>query len=796
MTSLSAPAPLDTATSPAGRTRSSVARAGLWLACLAVVVLACVAVWMATQQPWLGLTLVPEQATERQAAQVAAANQPEAKNVSRQGAAVSPASPLPGAEPTPAALPVLPGVMVQSVSPTGPSAAISPNVRLLSVASAKGGSLTLLATDLMEEPDAFNTYSEWADFYARQAQLAAWLRAGPLVLSLQDARGNSSEVRIQPLASRSVSSLPLVFWFQLFVGSFAALVGAWIFSLRPADRAARCLALTGAALLYTTFAAAVYSTRELAMPQELFRLLSSINHLGAVVFGIGLVGIFVFHPQTILRLRWFLLLALAYLAWGVADIFWWLESPDVAFRLLVLSQMLLAVALGIWQWRRAQGRPVDRAALRWVLLSFLVGAGAFIALMVCTAMLGWLPPVQQGYAFGLFLTMYIGLALGVKRHRVFDLDAWSLRALMWLFGMLGIVSVDALLISQLRWNSELSLVVSMVVCAALYFPLRQWIWEKCFGRAELGINDLTGDILGLGLVANELRTQRWTALLGRLFDADHIEQAGWHLPAASAGPARLLEQGMGLHVPSVAGMPALQLWQRDKGKRLFSSQDQRLASRLHALVLTVLQTRDAYNQGVAEDRSRIASDLHDDLGAHLLSIVQASSQDAAGASIATTARRALDDLRLSVRGLTSDALPATEVFADWRAETLARLELAHIETSWQHDEPDPSPCLSARTHVQLTRVLREVVSNVIRHSGARRCAITVALANGEITLTVADDGCGLALNGAAESGLSGGHGLANIERRARALGGWHHFGASSWAGAQVRVGVPLAIADV
>lgn len=776
MTPLSAPAPLETASRPAALNRSSRARAWLWSACVAVVVLGCLAVWLATRQPWLGLTLVAEPVVEA----------PEA-------AAKSDVSQTPPSASTPRP----PGVIVQAASPAGPAAAIIPNTRLLSVASASdsGASLALLATDLIEEPDAFNTYKEWGDFYARQAQLASWLRAGPLSLSLQDARGNTSQVSIQPLASRPVSSLPAVFWFQLFVGGFATLVGVWVLSLRPFDRAARCLALTGAALLCSTFAAAVYSTRELAMPQDLFRLLSSINHMSAFVFGIGLIGIFVFHPQTLFRLRWFLLLALFYVAWGVADIFWWLESPDVAYRLLVLSQMLLAVAFGIWQWRRARGRLADRAALRWVLLSFLVGAGTFVAITVCTMMLGWLPLMAQGYAFGLFLTMYIGLALGVKRHRVFDLDAWSLRALMWLFGVLGIVTIDALLISQLHWNSELSLVISMVVCAALYFPLRQWIWERFFGRAEPGLNDLTGEILGLGLVANELRAQRWTALLGRLFDADRVEQPGQISPTASLGPVHLLEQGLGLQIAAVAYMPPLLIWHRDKGKRLFSSQDQRLASRLHALVLTVLQTRDAYNRGVAEERARIASDLHDDLGAHLLSIVHASAQDAAGASIATSARRALDDLRLSVRGLTSDALSADEVFADWRAETLARLELAHIEASWQHDEPDAAVHLSARTHVQLTRVLREVVSNLIRHSGARRCAIIVSLTSGEITLTVADDGGGLLLPGAAKPGRSGGHGLANIERRALALGGRHQFGVSPWGGAQVSVSVPLATAD-
>lgn len=762
-----APVPAENAVPPEspelnqGKKRSLFARTGLWAACIAVVLLACLAIWLATLQPWLGLNLVAEPAVEAVAAD---------------GKPVEPAKPPPG-------------VIVQSASPAGPAAAINKGSRLVSVAPGSGDGLSLLATDLIEEPDAFNSYQEWGDFYKRQDLLAGWLRAGPVNLTLQDARGQARVVSVKALATRPVDSLPPVFWFQLFVGGVSALVGLWILAQRWSDYAARCLALTGTALLFTTFAAAVYSTRELAMHQDLFRLLSSVNHFGAAVFGIGLVGIFVFHPQQLLRLRWFWLLALVYVAWGVADIFWWMESPDEAYRLLVLSQMLLAVALGIWQWRRARGRLVDRAALRWVLLSFLVGAGVFIAITVCTLMLGWLPPIAQGYAFGLFLTMYIGLALGVKRHRVFDLDAWSLRALMWLFGVLGIVSMDALLISQLQWNNELSLVISMVVCAALYFPLRQWVWEKVFGRLEPGLNDLTGDILSLGLAGKEVRVQRWTALLGRLFGAGRVEQQT--VLDAPPGSVVLLGQGVGLQIPAVADMPALSVWDRDQGKRLFSSQDQRLASRLHELVLMVVQTRDAYSRGAAEERARIASDLHDDLGAHLLSIVHASSQNAAGPSIAASARRALDDLRLSVRGLTSDAMPAQEVFADWRAETLNRLELAHIDASWQQDDAPPELYLSARMHVQLTRVLREVVSNVIRHSQARRCDLTIKLDKGWLTLVVADDGTGLPKEQAQEHGKSGGHGLANIERRANALGGSHRFGPGPWGGAEVSVTVPV-----
>jgi signal transduction histidine kinase len=100
--------------------------------------------------------------------------------------------------------------------------------------------------------------------------------------------------------------------------------------------------------------------------------------------------------------------------------------------------------------------------------------------------------------------------------------------------------------------------------------------------------------------------------------------------------------------------------------------------------------------------------------------------------------------------------------------------------------------------VQLTRVLREAVSNLIRHSGASRCRIEVAWNDGRLTLCIEDDGRGLppASNGVGQAGATseGGHGLLNIERRALGLGGSHRFGTSRWGGALVAVEVPLEAA--
>ena len=190
-------------------------------------------------------------------------------------------------------------------------------------------------------------------------------------------------------------------------------------------------------------------------------------------------------------------------------------------------------------------------------------------------------------------------------------------------------------------------------------------------------------------------------------------------------------------------------------------------------------------EAAQNERKRIAADLHDDLGAKLLTMAHAGAQSSARA--ADMARQALDDMRLSVRGMTAEPSLAHNVLAEWRAEAMQRLDNAGIQGHWEANEPDADLVLPARLQVQLTRVLREAVSNVIRHSQAQRCAITVHIDQNSLSLAVADNGSGLK---AAQA--QPGHGLPNMERRARSLGGNHHFGVSSMGGALVSLTVPLS----
>ncbi len=171
-------------------------------------------------------------------------------------------------------------------------------------------------------------------------------------------------------------------------------------------------------------------------------------------------------------------------------------------------------------------------------------------------------------------------------------------------------------------------------------------------------------------------------------------------------------------------------------------------------------TAQRVEQFTERERKRIASDLHDDLGAKLLTIVHTSDS----ARVPQLAREALEEMRLSVRGLAGRPVRLDDALADWRAETMVRLGQANIEALWDQPEVEPH-MLPARLFMQLTRVLREAVSNVIKHSEATRCEIRCLVEDDSLVVTVRDNGRGIAAD------LHRGQGMSSMKRRAKKMNG-------------------------
>ena len=189
-------------------------------------------------------------------------------------------------------------------------------------------------------------------------------------------------------------------------------------------------------------------------------------------------------------------------------------------------------------------------------------------------------------------------------------------------------------------------------------------------------------------------------------------------------------------------------------------------------------------QVTERERKRIAADLHDDLGAKLLTIVHTSDNE----RISTLAREALEEMRLSVRGLTGKPVRLDDALGDWRAEVVSRLAQAGIEAEWT--APDELPqTLSSRAYVQTTRILREATSNIIKHSGASHCAVRCTLTEGDFQVFIQDNGNGIPME--VDGRLDRGHGMASMKHRAKQLHGQCLVESGPGLGTVIRLTIPL-----
>jgi signal transduction histidine kinase len=190
-------------------------------------------------------------------------------------------------------------------------------------------------------------------------------------------------------------------------------------------------------------------------------------------------------------------------------------------------------------------------------------------------------------------------------------------------------------------------------------------------------------------------------------------------------------------------------------------------------------------QVTEKERKRIAADLHDDLGAKLLTIVHTSESE----RISTLAREALEEMRLSVRGLTGKPMRLADALADWRAETVLRLGQANIEADWRSPAEEVDQLLPARSFVQTTRILRESVSNIIKHSGASHCKVRCSISEHEFGLLVQDNGKGIPME--LDGKLDRGHGMSSMKHRAKQMQGQCLVESGPGYGTVIRLTLPL-----
>ncbi|PZQ62586.1 MAG: hypothetical protein DI570_10100 [Phenylobacterium zucineum] len=658
----------------------------------------------------------------------------------------------------------------------GPAAAI-PVGTVLTEVSGGGQRLRFERYDLTGQVDgSFGPFAEFQRFMARQDGFAAIQRQETVVFT--DAGGRDWPVR--PEAHRPIRTLGVDFWIGVLVGVVSGLVSAAIFAFRPRETSARYVLLSGMAMLFCAPMGVMYSAREMGLPADAFYLINGINFLGGSLASAAFFALLLYYPHKIAP-RW--------VGWAVVALFlaWYAAQaiglfPDLTFarRFLTLCALGGCFGLAAIHWVRTGRDPIARAALSWFLLSWVVMAGAFGFTILAPQMFGVDTSAAEPYGFLLFLLIYGGLAVGIMRYRLFELGEWWGRIMAWTLGLVLLAALDMLFLAGLQFSAGASLSLALLICGVVWLPLRGWIAERILRRSKVDERAEFEGVVQIGLsAAPEDQLTRWVEVLQRRFDPLSL-----NLAEPAAATPRLEADGLALVTPAIHALPSLRLEYARGGRALFSPADVAQARGLADMLRFVFDSRDSYERGVQGERKRIAGDIHDNLGATLLSALHSRDGERKDRFI----RETLADLRSIVSEPTpGEAGGIADALARSRKEMAERLEARGVTLEWaleagaiQEVEPKAVQALRA--------MLREITNNILKHARAQRVRVTVASAAGELVLVVEDDGVGFD-----PATVTAGAGLGGLAERAGRLGGAVEWSPGAGGrGARIRIRLPLA----
>jgi signal transduction histidine kinase len=495
----------------------------------------------------------------------------------------------------------------------------------------------------------------------------------------------------------------------------------------------------------------------------------------------------------------------------------WLGTWPIVQLLVIIPTVLVGTVFSIRVYR-ATG-PADRDRIRWVALGGGAAAVASLAIFMGPELLTGRPLIPWSAVGLVGLPLPLGIAAGILRYRLFDIDVEVNRTLV--YGGLtlavvviyaGTVSLFGILLGESRGFAISLLATGLTAVAVL--PIRD-VLQRAINRLMFGDRDEPWRAISrLG------QRLEWSAdpehvlpLVARTvgealrlpYVALEIGPMGAARVAASYG--RPVADGPSLPVVH-GGVPVGRLLLATRpGETAFSSDDLRLLQDLarqagaavHEVGLRadLLQSRERLITAREEERRRLRRDLHDGLGPALAGIAmraeaaadltqedpRAATEMLAG--LRHEAHEALADIRRLVYELRPPALDELGLVGAIRqqADRLGtRAMLVEI------GGPATMPPFPAAVEVAAYRIAVEAIANAARHAGAQRCEVRLVAGDG-LTVEVLDDGCGLPPD------FPVGVGISSMRERAAELGGRCEIVARPGGGTRVRAWLPVGPAS-
>ncbi len=632
---------------------------------------------------------------------------------------------------------------------------------LRTLAGPDGGRIAADATLLQRSPRWQVSDDQRARLLQQHGALSAALATGRVQLQFEG--GERIEVAATP---RGYAGLGWMFWALAAAALVLYLVG-WVVALARPLLYNLLFLLMSLCQAGNLISIATETLPGLGVPAGLLPLDLPVRLLLDACTGAAIVHAFALYPMRLpfaipmAGLIWpaALLWAAAVTLGGVPGAWWWSQGLILMLGLLAWSVAKRSYA--------TEPNPFALAMKRFAITS----VATFVLMSAAVALSAHLPGLAHGVAVGASVTWYLFLGslmvlvpFLAGRRRV-------LREFALLAGISTVAtSLDLLLVSLFSVGPFASLAIAVFVALLLYGGARQFILSRLLGNNMLTTERIF-DHLYRAARALQATPDRYPVLLAQLlrdlFDPLLMQRVS-RVPSRS----RVVNGGAALVIPVAPGSTtqpraegqqahALVLRFAQRGQRLFTAEDARLAERLIEQLRRAVAYDLAVERGRSEERTRIAQDLHDDIGARLLTLMYQSTTP----EMEDYIRHTLQDLKTLTRGLAAPEQALSHAAGEWKADLTQRLAAARAELVWSFCI-DHDLRLSVVQWSALTRILRELVSNSLYHGHATRVEVAFDLTGSRLRLRVTDDG-----EGRAPMAWAHGLGLGGVRKRVKALSG-------------------------
>ena len=589
---------------------------------------------------------------------------------------------------------------------------------------------------------------------AMREQLAHAAQQGPMLMRFAD--GTAHELSPIP---RGLRQLGMQCWGLSGLALVLYLAGLIVMVSRP-SRASMMYGLMCLAVCLDLLLISTEGLPGIGLPEALIRGHLPLRLLTDCLTAGALLHLMLIyprrHPGALSRL------ALGWAMAGSLFIWLWLAEPQGLWwwaQAMLIGYGLAATAV----LRRRPGQMINPMA-RLLQRLVLAGTATLVLLTLAIAMAARDGESQFHLATIGSVVWLVFFASLLMLGPFLPRSQQVLREFMLLAGVATVAaSLHLLLLALSPLMPMGSLLLALALSLLLYALARPWLRGQLAGQSTLSAERMFDRLYRVARALEQTPEQAGKLLISLLREIfDPLEASCVTRPVSRV---RVVGNGASLvlPIPQLAGgeQGAILLRFARRGRRLFTEGDRELCAQLLEQLRRAVAYDVAVERGRSEERMRIAQDLHDDIGARLLTLMY----KAPNPEIEEYIRHTLQDLKTLTRGLAASNHRLSHAAAEWKSDISQRLSITGCDLRWSFSTDDDLNLTMVQWSA-LTRVLRELVNNILTHAQASRVEIELHLEQGRLTLDVDDDG-----RGTAPQAWAHGLGLGGVRKRMKLMGG-------------------------